>query len=396
MPFHVPIQHSAFYMNKNDIEKLSDKITSGIANDEEILLYNRLCNSFDNNNWEWDDNVHGTKASIEASIKKTIWSKIKFRQKPASIISISRRFAAAAAVLLVFLSVYFIYKSTSKQPDLAKIVTQKQRFKNDVPPGTDKAILTLADGSTIVLDDEDNGTLTTQGSTKVLKFNGKVSYQTLQQSSQEILFNTISTPRGGQYQVVLPDGSTVWLNAASSIRFPTVFQGNDRKVEVAGEVYFEIIKDKLKPFIVSVNKSEIEVLGTHFNVMAYEEEGLLKTTLLEGSVKFVNGRTTKILVPGQQAQLIKDGLVAVASGVNVENVMAWKNGVFQFEGEDIGTVTRQLSRWYDVEVEYSRKVGDLFYAEMPRNTKLSDALKALELTGKVHFEIDGRKIIVHP
>jgi len=383
-------------MNKNDIEKLSDKITSGIANDEEILLYNRLCNSFDNNNWEWDDNVHGTKASIEASIKKTIWSKIKFRQKPASIISISRRFAAAAAVLLVFLSVYFIYKSTSKQPDLAKIVTQKQRFKNDVPPGTDKAILTLADGSTIVLDDEDNGTLTTQGSTKVLKFNGKVSYQTLQQSSQEILFNTISTPRGGQYQVVLPDGSTVWLNAASSIRFPTVFQGNDRKVEVAGEVYFEIIKDKLKPFIVSVNKSEIEVLGTHFNVMAYEEEGLLKTTLLEGSVKFVNGRTTKILVPGQQAQLIKDGLVAVASGVNVENVMAWKNGVFQFEGEDIGTVTRQLSRWYDVEVEYSRKVGDLFYAEMPRNTKLSDALKALELTGKVHFEIDGRKIIVHP
>jgi len=383
-------------MNKDDIEKLSDKITSGLASDEEILLYNRLCNSLENNNWEWDDNVHGTKASIEAAMKKTIWSKIKFPQKPASIVSILRRYAAAAAVLLVFLSVYFIYNSNRKHPALAKIVTQKQRFKNDVPPGTDKAILTLADGSTILLDDEDNGTLTTQGSTKVLKFNGKVSYQSAHQSSQEILFNTISTPQGGQYQVVLPDGSAVWLNAASSIRFPTVFQGNERKVEVTGEAYFEITKDKFKPFIVSVNNSQIEVLGTHFNVMAYEEEALLKTTLLEGSIKFVNRNTIKILVPGQQSQLKKDGVLAVASGVNTDDVMAWKNGVFHFEGEDIGTVTRQLSRWYDVEVEYSRKVDDLFYAEMPRNTKLSDALKALELTGKVHFEIDGKKIIVHP
>lgn len=383
-------------MNKDDIEKLSDKITSGLATDEEILLYNRLCNSFESNNWEWVDNVHGTKASLEASMKKTIWSKIKFRQKPASVISILRRYAAAAAVLLVFLSVYFIYNSNRKQPALTQIVTQQQRFKNDVPPGTDKAILTLADGSTIVLDDEDNGTLSTQGSTKVLKFNGKVSYQTLQKSSQEILYNTISTPRGGQYQVVLPDGSSVWLNAASSIRFPTVFQGNTRKVEVTGEAYFEITKDKLKPFIVSVNKSEIEVLGTHFNVMAYQEEAMLRTTLLEGSVKFVNGSTTKILMPGQQSQLKKDGVVAVASSVNVDDVMAWKNGIFHFEGEDIGTVTRQLSRWYDVEVEYRKKVNDLFYAEMPRNTKLSDALKALELTGKVHFEIDGKKIIVHP
>lgn len=383
-------------MNKDDIKKLSDKITSGLASDEEILLYNRLCNSFQNNNWEWDDKVHGTKASLEASMKKIIWSKIKFRQKPASIVSFLSRYAAAAAVLLVLVSVYFIYNSSNRQPDLAKISSQKQRFKNDIPPGTNKAVLTLADGSTIVLDDEANGALATQGTTKVLKFNGKVSYQIAQQSSEEILYNTISTPRGGQYQVVLPDGSEVWLNAASSIHFPTVFQSNERKVEVTGEAYFEITKNKFKPFIVSVNKSQVEVLGTHFNVMAYEDEALLKTTLLEGSVKFVNGNTTKILVPGQQSELKKDGVVAVASDVDVDDVMAWKNGIFHFEGEDIGTVTRQLSRWYDVDVEYRKKVDDLFYAEMPRNTKLSDALKALELTGKVHFEIDGKKIIVHP
>lgn len=383
-------------MNKEDIEKLSNKIASGLADDEEIVLYNRLCNSFHSNNLEWDDSVHGTKASLEASMKETIWSRINFHQKPASIVSIFRRYAAAAAVLLLLAAGYFIYKSNSRQPDLAKNTSQKQRFKNDVPPGTDKAILTLADGTTIVLDDEVNGALANQGATKVLKFNGKISYQTTQQSSQEVLFNTISTPRGGQYEVVLPDGSAVWLNAASSIRFPTVFQGNDRKVELTGEAYFEITKNKFKPFIVSINKSQIEVLGTHFNVMAYEDEAVLKTTLLEGSVKFVSGNTTKILVPGQQSQLTKGGVIAVASGVDVDDVMAWKNGIFHFEGEDIGVVTRQLSRWYDVDVEYRKKIDDLFYAEMPRNTKLSDALKALELTGKVHFEIEGKKIIVHP
>lgn len=383
-------------MNENEIKKLSDKITSGLASDEEILLYNRLCNSFQNDHWEWDDKIHGTKASLEASMKKTIWSKIKFPQKPASIVSILKRYAAAAAVVLVFLSVYFIYNSTTKQSALTNIPTQKQRFKNDVLPGTNIAILTLADGSTIVLDDEANGALATQGSTKVLKFNGKVSYETEQQSPQEILYNTIQTPRGGQYQVILPDGSAVWLNAASSIRFPTAFQGHDRKVEITGEVYFEITKNKFKPFIVSVNNSQIEVLGTHFNVMAYGDEAMLKTTLLEGSVKFVNGNTTKILVPRQQLQLKKDGVVAVADDVDVDDVMAWKNGVFHFEGQDIGAVTRQLSRWYDLDVEYRKQVNDLFYAEMPRNTKLSDALKALELTGKVHFEIEGKKIIVHP
>jgi ferric-dicitrate binding protein FerR (iron transport regulator) len=194
----------------------------------------------------------------------------------------------------------------------------------------------------------------------------------------------------------LPDGSQVWLNAASSLRFPTTFAGKERRVEITGEVYFEVAKNKAMPFIVSVYGAEIQVLGTHFDVMAYNDEPAFKTTLLEGSVKFVKDGNYTMLKPGQQSQLTKSGQLKVVSNVNLTTEVAWKNGFFDFEGLNFETIARQLSRWYNVEVIYDKKIDDLFYAEIPRNTKLSDVLKALELTGKVHFEIEGTKIIVLP
>jgi len=307
-----------------------------------------------------------------------------------------RRIAIAASFIGLLLISFFLLNDKIGKKETAKVGTDQQRFKNDVLPGSDKATLTLADGSTILLDEAQNGTIAQQGNSKIIKLDGKLSYDPTNKNSREIVYNTISTPKGGQYQLELPDGSKVWLNATSSIHFPTSFTGTERRIEITGEAYFEIAKNPNMPFIVTVSNSEVQVLGTHFNINAYNDEDNVKTTLLEGSVRFVNDGSINILKPGQQAQLTKEGTTKVVSDVNVDNVVAWKNGMFDFENASIETVMRQLSRWYDVEIEYKGKTDDLFIAEMRRNIKLSDALKALELTGKVKFDIQDKKIIVMP
>jgi len=307
-----------------------------------------------------------------------------------------RRLAAACIIGLVVISgvIYLTRRGGDKGPN---VVAKKVEKKNDVAPGGNKAVLTLADGSTISLDDAQNGSLTQQGNMKVVKLNGKLAYESTGSQSQQTLYNSIATPRGGQFQVTLPDGTQVWLNAASSIRYPTAFTGSARKVELAGEAYFEVAQNAKMPFIVQVQHAEVHVLGTHFDVMAYKEEEMLKATLLEGSIRFTSGSNSNILKPGQQSRLMPDGRVSVENDVNLDEVVAWKNGVFHFESAGIESVMRQLSRWYDVEVVYQRPPGSgSFHADMPKNTNLSMALKALELTGKVHFQIEGKKVIVLP
>jgi len=346
-----------------------------------------------------DDLENSREISPETSAKlfKAIHDKISAESKPVRrrVIPLRKIAVAASVIGLLLLSTFLLYnRNTSKETANAEV--DKRRFKNDVLPGGDKATLTLADGSTVVLDDAKNGTLAQQGSSKVIKVDGKLMYDPANNNSKEIVYNTISTPNGGQYQLELPDGSLVWLNATSSIHFPTSFVGKERRVEVTGEAYFEVAKNRDMPFIVTVNGSEVQVLGTHFNVNAYSDEDNVKTTLLEGSVKFVSGTNINMLRPGQQSQLASNGLIKVVSNVDVDEVVAWKNGMFDFDNAGIETVMRQLSRWYDVEIEYKGKTDDQFIAEMRRNIKLSDALKALELTGKVKFEIQGKKIIVLP
>ncbi|MGI8637909.1 MAG: FecR family protein, partial [Segetibacter sp.] len=303
--------------------------------------------------------------------------------------------AAASIIGLVFLSGILWFGKDNEN----LVVKNKIRSginKNEGTPSVNKALLTLADGSTIVLDDAKNGAIVTQGNSQIIKLKGKLNYNTLESTNKEIVYNTVSTPHGGQYQVELPDGSKVWLNSTSTLYFPTDFAGKERRVELTGEAYFEIAPNKAMPFVVQVSNAEVRVLGTHFNVMAYKDEAALTTTLLKGSVKFINNHVTNILRPGQQSQLLKDGQVKVVSGVDLDKVVSWKNGIFDFNGVDIGSIGRQLSRWYDVEFVYSTKVEDLFYAELSRNSKLPEVLKALELTGKVHFKIEGRRITVLP
>jgi transmembrane sensor len=315
----------------------------------------------------------------------------------ASVVQLwKRRVAVAASVIGLLVCLAYFLSTRDVKKEVAKTTITPGPAIQDVLPGGDKAVLTLADGSTIVLDETHDGTVAQQGNTVVRKLDGKLAYTRTPANTQEILFNTIATPRGGQYQIELGDGTLVWLNAASSLRFPTAFTGNERRVEVTGEAYFEVAKKQQMPFVVSVNGAEIQVVGTHFNVMAYPEEPAIKTTLLEGAVRFVKEGKERLLKPGQQSLLTKTGDLKLMQEVDVAGVVAWKNGRFSFDGVDIGTLTRQLARWYDVEVVYKKNVNEIFYAKFPRDIKLSDALKALELTGKVKFGIDGKRIIVEP
>jgi ferric-dicitrate binding protein FerR (iron transport regulator) len=264
-----------------------------------------------------------------------------------------------------------------------------------VLPGGNRALLTLANGSSIVLDSAADGILAQQGNTRIKKLNGgQIVYSVPGMKPEAVFYNVLTTPRGGQYRLALPDGSQVWLNAASSIRYPTAFTGRERRVEITGEAYFEIAKNPQMPFYVKVNDMQVEVLGTHFNVMAYANEDAVRTTLLEGSVKVNRGSSTVFLKPGQQSALGEKGAVSVIDGADTEEAVAWKNGLFEFDNVSIETVLRQISRWYDVDVQYEgNTMPSHFGGQISRYSNLSQVLKILELSG-IHFRIEGKRLIV--
>lgn len=298
--------------------------------------------------------------------------------------------AAAGVALLVTAAGYFLLQPKAVHEPITAV--KQSNNTQDIAPGGNRATLVLGDGSQLSLDSAANGTLSQQGNTQVVKLaNGQLAYQTAGQSSiQTILYNTIFTPRGGKYKVTLPDGSKVWLNAASSLRYPTAFT-DTRSVELNGEAYFDIAPDASHPFIVSHGKTVVEVLGTTFNMMAYTDEASIRTTLLSGAVK-VNGQK---LAPGQCAN-ITNGQLRIEEDVNTEAAVAWKNGYIQFEGNDIRSAMRQISRWYDVEVTYKGEVPSHFRGIIPSHVPVSEVLKMMEMTGEVTFEISGRTIIVSP
>lgn len=317
--------------------------------------------------------------------------------------------AAAAIILLIGAGIWFGVVRAPKKELVTK--DNKSTLTKDVEPGGNKAILTLGDNSTIVLDNAANGQLAQEGSTSVMKSkDGLISYShpTGKQGGGQIAWNTLATPRGGQYQLVLPDGSKVWLNAASSVKFPAAFTGNERMVEMKGEVYFEVAPIRLRsgqrmPFKVALpGGATVEVLGTHFNINAYDDETSVKTTLLEGAVKVSHSTAAKdaefsvVLKPGEQAvQTGGHSPFTIHRSPDLDQVMAWKNGLFHFENVDIRTVMRQISRWYDIEVEYKGAIkNEPLIIEIPRNTNLSDVLKVLETTAELQFKLEGKKVIV--
>lgn len=292
----------------------------------------------------------------------------------------------AAAILLIFgAGAYFYFSNTS-----SNIVqhTDPIPMQNDALPGSDKAILTLADGQQIQLDSSANHLLATKG---IENDNATIIYSG---SGEANAINTLATPKGGQYKIRLSDGTMVWLNAASSITYPTVFTEKERKVFITGEVYFEVAKDRSKPFRVNVNDLDVEVLGTHFNINSYDDESSIKTTLLEGSVQVNHSNRKQILQPHQQA-VVSDGKLAVEK-VNTQEVVAWKNGLFNFQDIKVDAAMRQLARWYDIEIQYDGKVPDGdFGGKMDRNLNLSQVLKVLDGVG-VGLKLEGRVLHVKP
>lgn len=308
-----------------------------------------------------------------------------------------------AAILLALLSVSMLfYRSPLPASRQMAVVAVKSKYKNDIPPGTDKAKLTLADGSVILMDGHTSGMVKSYAGLNITSNNGVLSYKALSGNKGITnYYNTINTPAGCKYQVTLPDGTMVWLNSESTLKFPIVFNSHERRVYLTGEAYFEVAKNKHQPFKVFSNNTIVRVLGTHFNVNAYHNEEAVKITLLEGSVKVSNGLQSKMIVPGQQASIKSDAMADVppakinVATTDVNESVAWKNNLFLFDSENVESVMKEVARWYNVEIEYRDGIPQThFSGSISRNNNISQILNMLELTGGVHFSVDGRKVTV--
>ncbi len=322
--------------------------------------------------------------------------------RPISNTGIWKQLSIAASILLIISTGLYFYANRSTEPKLVKQVAAPQQ--KVIFPGGDKAVLTLSDGSRIILDNAKNGVLANQAGVSIQKTSdGMLLYAFSNTSSENspealvanIIYNKIETPVGGKYQLNLPDGSKVWLNASSTLRFPALFSGDTREVELTGEAFFDVAKNKSKPFKVITKDQIVEVLGTQFNINSYSDEGPIKTTLIEGSVKIIYKDQVVLLTPGQQFRPQNQNIKVV--GADTEEVVAWKNGYFLFKNEDIQSIMRKLSRWYDVEVNYEGAIPNVgFGGNISRSKDISEVLDVLQLTNAVHFKTEGRRITVMP
>jgi len=372
------------------IYNLAKKWQEGTITEAEKQEFNTWYYSFD------DTRLEAVSKETPDELKDRLFQEILRKEgiKSSAFIKKTAFIRAAAAILVVSLlfAGYFMLND-SKEAKTAKIET-----KNDVSPGGNKAILTLADGRKISLSEGASAELVNRAGIKIYKkSDGQLIYDLSSSGEEDINisgYNTIQTPAGGQYQVNLSDGTRVWLNSQSSIHFPIVFNGGERKVSITGEAYFEVAHNPDKPFIVESREQEIRVLGTHFNVMSYSNEASVKTTLVEGSVAVKNARGSIILKPGQQSETTST-TIKLNKNTDIDNAVAWKNGRIQFADADIQSIMRVLSRWYDIDVEYSGPPSaSHFGGSVSRSKNLSEVLKVLEATGYVHFKIEGRRVTV--
>jgi ferric-dicitrate binding protein FerR (iron transport regulator) len=312
---------------------------------------------------------------------------------------IYRVVAAAAAIAVLLVGWAFWHRPAVPSPPEAasKIVSA-----SGIHPGSIKAVLTLANGDTITLNRAGSGEVAKQGATSIVKLDsGLLAYRQTGASAGKEQFNTLATPVGGQYELRLPDGTRVWLNAASSIRYPTAFTGARRQVLVSGEAYFEVAPDPGKPFLVAAEGLEIQVLGTRFNLNAYGDESTVNTTLVEGSVRvrsLKGSRESLVIAPGQQARLDGQGKITLVRNADTKEALGWKNGLFVFHNDDLPEIMRQLARWYDVEVQYAggRVPRSHFSGAVYRKEDIGKVLHMLELAGGAHFRVEGTTIIVSP
>jgi ferric-dicitrate binding protein FerR (iron transport regulator) len=374
-------------LNEQLFLKILAKYNAGRATKEEIAYLEAYYNLYEVNE---PDAIKQQEAELKATVKAKIDAHLDGRSKVLNIAL--RRYAAAAVILLSLTAgLYFtLYKHDSPE---------RQFLVQDRAPGGQKATLTLANGEVIILDGTATGKIAEEAGTNILNSaDGTIIYSGMSGSVRAAaaqLQNTIATSKGGQYQLVLADGTKVWLNAASSLTYPTTFDLHERKVILAGEAYFEVAKNPDAPFKVVTTNQTVEVLGTHFNVNAYVDEAATTTTLLEGSIRLLTAASKKVLRPGEQAQTnANNGNISTTSAVDVSNAIAWKNGVFSFENEDLEMIMREISRWYDIKIIYDGPLPkEKFVGEIPRNSKLSEVCRILELNN-LQFKIEGNQMTV--
>ncbi|MBL7698188.1 MAG: FecR domain-containing protein [Chitinophagaceae bacterium] len=398
---HLLEQYLDESISEQDFKKLFHSLSNGVNTSEweqvmDDILKNEHFRGLSGNKEKQQALIHIKSIAEQQSTQIATPVKNIFTRKLA-------RWMAAASVILISGAAIFFWSQSTNEKNTARTPVNNSSAA-DILPGGQKAVLKLADGTTISLDDANKGSLGKQGYSNIEKREeGQLVYHPGDIIGKDVLYNTLSTPRGGQYELVLPDNTRVWLNAASSITYPVAFNGNNRKVHITGEAYFEVAPDKSKPFIVDVNGSvSVEVLGTHFNINSYADEGLINTTLLEGKIRLANNRTTGeavVLSPRQQAQVNKsnDNLpIAVVNNANVEEVMAWKNGYFHFTNTSLEAMMRQVERWYDVKVIFENNTPQLRFAgEIKRDLTLSQLLEGLSEMG-VNVERKGRELFVKP
>lgn len=374
-------------MNREETKELLKRYNEGNASTEEIRVVEH---------WFVQQSAVDQKEPIDLdymAIKHQMWHHVAAGVSPVKKqhrLFSSFNIAAAAAILVVALvSIwgYLDHKNTAT-PQIAA---------SDIKPGKNKAVLTLADGRKISLTDTGNDTVANEAGLLITKnTQGQLVYQVVGNTSNQktLQYNTIEAPIGGKWQVILPDGSKVFLNALSSLKYPLGFSEKERKVELKGEAYFEVFHNEKSPFMVSAKGQTVEVLGTHFNISAYADDKLVKTTLLTGSVKIAAGNNALILKPGEQSQ-VRLGHISLVENVDLEDVVAWKNGYFKFN-ENLESIMAKVSRWYDVDISYEIQPdpGFRYKGEISRDRNLSELLNMLEFTGNVHFKIEGRRVII--
>jgi len=343
--------------------------------------------------------MYGVEARVWDRIQDEIQQRIEKNKNtyPTKISWI--RWVAAATIFGVIATGAIFYIQSKKQSTTSTPVA----LSRDIPaPAINRATITLGNGQTIFLDSAANGEMAQQGSVQIAKLDdGQIAYNAATKNNspqrKETFFNTLTNPRGSKtITIKLSDGSRVWLNAASSLRYPASFDGAERTVELTGEGYFEVVHNEKMPFVVSVNGTTIRDIGTAFNVNAYTEEPEMKTTLISGAIEVKNNNQTKKLHPGEQAQIKSNGPIVLSAAVDTAQVMAWKNELFYFNRTDIQTAMRQIARWYDVDIFYQKNVSGFFSGKLGRKENASELLRILEMTGEVHFQIEGKKIIVMP
>lgn len=376
----------AGYIRQTLTPQEHDELDEWVEQSEEnMLLFEELTD---------EKNIQAGIAALKKKDSVKAWQKIRNKLPFEKKIQ-TRRFwpyAVAASIILLVIASYFFIPFRNSPVSPSPIAASKP----DLPPGSNKAVLTLADGKAIILENQLNGKFVNEGGLQVEKIDsGHIAYNNTDVARAD-QWNTLSTPRGGQYMVTLSDGTMVWLNAATSLKYSVAFAGKERRVELDGEAYFEVAHDAARPFHVISKNQDITVLGTRFNVDAYSDEPLVTTSLIEGKISLSSQNEKQVVLPGEQYFTQSTGSIQKNPSPDIEQATAWKNGRFYFKNAAIEPILKEVSRWYDANIVYQGKIDKHFNADISRKLPVSQLLDLLEKTGGVHFDIEPNKINVRP